>query len=350
QSFTRESAEAERFAGQVDTAFHARWRQHRLEVAYLALVALVLAAGTACIVWIGSRHVADGRLSVGTLLVFVAYLVQLYEPLNQLSHVGSTVSQARAGAGRVLELLDSEPGVPAFLEGSVTAPVPSGPLDLEFDDVSFAHVPGSPVLRDLRFHLLAGEAAALVGSSGAGKSTLLHLIPRLLEPDAGIIRIGGVDARRLSLDDLRRHVALVPQESRLLPGTVADNIAIGRDGATREAIESAARAAHADRFIRRLPKGYDTVVGEGAARLSLGEQQRIGIARAFLKDAPILLLDEPTSALDEASERAVLEGLHALMRGRTVLLVTHRSSAWRGMPRVLRLEGGRLIEETPGAS
>jgi len=352
QSFTREAAEAERFAAQVHTAFRARWRQHRLDVAYLALVALVLAAGTASIVWIGSRHVADGRISVGTLLVFVAYLFQLYEPLNQLSHVGSSVSQARAGTTRVLELLDSEPGAPASGEGSAPTPppMPSGPLDLEFDGVSFAHVPGSPILRDIRFRLRPGEAAALVGASGSGKSTLLHLIPRFLEPDAGIIRIGGADARTLSLADLRRHVALVLQESRLLPGTVADNIAIGRAGASREAIESAARAANADGFIRRLPKGYDTVVGEGAARLSLGEQQRIGIARAFLKDAPILLLDEPTSALDEGSEAAVLDGLHALMRGRTVLLVTHRPSAWRGMPRLLRLEGGRLIEETRGAS
>ncbi|MBN8247055.1 MAG: ABC transporter ATP-binding protein [Verrucomicrobia bacterium] len=282
---------------------------------------------------------------MGTLLVFVAYLFQLYEPLNQLSHVGSTVSQARAGADRVLDLLASDPGTPESRDNRPPAALPSGPLALEFDRVCFAHMPGTPVLTDLSFRLEAGEAAALVGPSGAGKSTLLHLIPRFLDPDSGSIRVGGLEVRDLSRVDLRRHVALVLQESRLLPGTVAENIAIGREGASREAIESAARAAHADGFIRRLPQGYDTRVGEGAARLSLGEQQRIGIARAFLKDAPILLLDEPTSALDEASEAAVLEGLHALMRGRTVLLVTHRPSVWRGMPRILRLEGGCLAEE-----
>jgi len=345
QSFTRESVEAAQFGSRVAAALASRWRQHRLEVAYLALVALVLAAGTASIVWIGARQVNAGRLSVGTLLVFVAYLFQLYEPLSQLSHVGSTVSQARAGAGRVLELLDSDPGAPLRSGTTTDAALPTGPLALEFDGVSFAHVPGIPVLRDIRFRLEAGEAAALVGPSGAGKSTLLHLIPRFFDPEAGVIRLGGVDLRALSTNDLRRHVGLVLQESRLLPGTVADNIAIGRAGATRPEIEAAAHAAHADEFIRRLPRGYDTPVGEGAARLSLGEQQRIGIARAFLKDAPVLLLDEPTSALDEASEAAVLQGLRALMRGRTVLLVTHRPAVWRDMPRILRLADGRLTEE-----
>ncbi|MBX3734154.1 MAG: ABC transporter ATP-binding protein [Verrucomicrobiae bacterium] len=343
QGFTREAFETSRFAERVEGAFQNRWRQHRLEVAYLALVALVLATGTGAIVWAGSGRVEAGRLTVGELLVFVAYLFQLYEPLSQLSHVGSTVSQARAGTVRVLELLESNPGAPRAADGAFgPAALPDTAPAIEFEHVSFAHVPGQPVLHDLVCRIEPGEVIVLTGPSGSGKSTLLHLLPRFFDPDSGRIRLNGQDLIAYPVEGLRRRITMVLQESRLLPGTLAENIALGRDGASREAVEAAARAADADGFIRRLPLGYDTVVGEGAARLSVGEQQRIGLARAFLKDAPVLLLDEPTSALDEASEAAVLDGLAMLVRGRTVLLVTHRPAAFRLGHRILHLHDGQL--------
>lgn len=342
QSFTREDAERTRFDAQVGTAFGERWRQHRVEVIYLALVALVLTLGTAAIVWIGGTQVAEGRLTIGELIVFVSYLVQLYEPLNQLSHVGSTVSQARAGAGRVLELLDAQDDPPVL--PTMDVPPPTGPLGVEFTGVTFAYAGGQPVLRDLSLSVAPGESVAITGASGAGKSTLLHLIPRFFDPDAGTIRVGGLDTRQYPVKALRQRIAFVLQESLLVPGTIADNIRLGRADATDDELQAAARAANADAFIRALPQGYDTRIGDGAARLSVGEKQRLNLARAFLKDAPILLLDEPTSALDAASEEAVLSGLRALMHNRTVIMVAHRQSTLRAVDRIVVLEGGKVAE------
>lgn len=347
QGYTQEPQETARFGTAVQTALRARWNQHRHEVLYLALVAVVLAAGTGAIAWVGGLQVVSGRLTTGGLIVFIAYLVQLYEPLNQLSHVGSTVSQARAGAERVLDLLEPEGPAGRSAAATESAAVPSGPLGIEFDRVSFGYRDGQRVLRDVSFRVEPGEVVALVGPSGAGKSTLLQLLPRFFEPDAGTIRLGGRDLRELGVRDLRRHIGFVLQESLLLPGTIAENIGLGREGATRAEIESAARAANADGFIRNLPDGYDTRVGDGAARLSVGEKQRVSIARAFLKDAPVLLLDEPTSALDAASEEAVLSAIHALMRDRTVILVAHRPESLRGVHRVLRLEHGSVVTGSP---
>ena len=257
QSFTREDAERRRFDTQVARAFADRWRQHLLEVAYLALVALVLALGTAAIAWAGGGQVAAGRLTVGELIVFVSYLVQLYEPLNQLSHVGSTVSQARAGAGRVLELLDAEDPEPASPASERTGP-PTGPLGVEFVGVSFAYARGQPVLRTLSFSVAPGETIAVIGPNGAGKSTLLQMIPRFFEPDTGRVLIGGREARDYPLRELRQRIAFVFQESLLMPGTIAENIGLGREGATQADIEAAARSANADEFIRRLTHGYET--------------------------------------------------------------------------------------------
>lgn len=345
QSFTREEAESARFGTQAETALEDRWRQHRVEVIYLAAVAVVLALGTAAIAWAGGTQVALGRLTVGELIVFVSYLVQLYEPLNQLSHVGSTVSQARAGAARVLELLEAPEAVPTLSAPQET--LPATPLGIEFNRVTFAYVGGQPVLRDVSFSVAPGESVAVIGASGAGKSTLLQLIPRFFDPDTGTIRVGGLEARKYPIKELRQRIAFVLQESLLVPGTVADNIRLGREQATLDEIEAAAQAANADSFIRALPLGYETRIGDGAARLSVGEKQRLNLARAFLKDAPILLLDEPTSALDAASEEAVLSGLRALMRNRTVILVAHRPNTLRSVDRVLILEGGRVVESGP---
>lgn len=346
QSFTREPDEARRFRGQSEAAFTARWAQHRQEVVYLAVVAGVFALGTAAIVAVGSRQVLAGALSVGQLLVFIGYLTQLYEPLNQLSHVGATVTNARAGIQRVLSLLGETPVV---ADGKKTIPAKApgageGGARVEFDEVSFGYEADRPVLADVSFTVGPGEAVAIIGPSGAGKTTLLQLVPRFLDPEAGVVRVNGVDLRECRVRSLRELVALVPQEPLLLPATVGENIAYGRAGAMREEIEAAARAANAHEFIARLPKGYDTVVGDGAARLSVGEKQRLNLARAFLKDAPILLLDEPTSALDAESEALVVAGLRRLMRGRTTLMVAHRLATIREVGRVVVLDAGRVLE------
>jgi ATP-binding cassette subfamily B protein/subfamily B ATP-binding cassette protein MsbA len=362
QSFTREPTEGIGFGKQAQTAYQARWRQHRLEVSYLAIVAVVLALGTAGIVGFGAKQVSSGSLSVGELLVFLAYMAQLYEPLNQLSHVGATVSQAKAGARRVMELIGDKEALPAEGDGTPTTPsgmlanspgtaraVSNGPerkrsLGIQFDRVTFGYDQSHPVLRSVSFEVNPGETVAIIGPSGAGKTTLLQLIPRLLEPDSGGVRIGGEKIRDMSLQALRRQVTLVLQEPLLLPTSIAENIGYGRDGATRAEIEAAAHAAHADDFIRRLPTGYDTVVGDGAARLSVGEKQRLNLARAFLKDAPVLLLDEPTSALDADSEAAVLAGLRGVASGRTVLMVAHRLATLREASRIVVLDRGEVVE------
>lgn len=342
QSFTRESTERTRFDQHVDASFQARWSQHRLEVVYLAVVAIVLALGTSAIVGFGVGRVEQGSLTVGELLVFLAYLTQLYEPLNQLSHLGATVSNARAGAIRVLELLDDVPSSGAE-EGRELISGP-GPWGLELVGVGFGYTSERRVFQDLNLSVAPGEVVALIGPSGSGKTTLLQLIPRLLEPDQGEVRVGGRPVRTLRREDLRKNISLVLQEPLLLPTTVAENIGYGREGATQGEIEAAARAANADGFIRQLPAGYHTVVGEGAARLSVGEKQRINLARAFLKDAPVLLLDEPTSALDSESEQAVMDGLRSLLKGRTVLMVAHRFATLREVNRIAVLNEGQIQE------
>jgi ATP-binding cassette subfamily B protein/subfamily B ATP-binding cassette protein MsbA len=342
QAFTRESTLTAAFDQQAAEAFQARRHQHRSEVVYLAAVAAILAAGTAGIVALGSGEVAAGRLTLGQLLVFLAYLAQLYEPLNQLSHLGGTISTAQASAQRVLEWLDT-PDHSA--NGTTPTPSPAHGVDLEFSGVGFAYDPDRPVLRGLHLSLKPGEIVAIVGASGSGKTTLLQLIPRFLEPDSGHIRWCGLDLKCLDRQSLRQQVSWVLQEPLLLPTTVAENIGFGREAATRADIEAAAQAAQAHEFIQRLPQGYDTRVGDGAARLSVGEKQRIHLARAFLKNAPVLLLDEPTSALDGESELAVMAAVQRLTHGRTTLMVAHRPETLHIAHRIVRLEGGALIEE-----
>ncbi|HTH48313.1 MAG TPA: ABC transporter ATP-binding protein [Candidatus Limnocylindria bacterium] len=340
QSFTREPKEAEHFERQAQTSFTARWGQHRAEVLYLTTVSAVFALGTAAILWVGARQVLAGTLSVGELLVFLAYLTQLYEPLNQLSHVGSTVTNARAGTHRVLELL----GENAAVKGGQRTVVRGADNGLEFDRVGFAYTPERPVLHEVSFRVGPGEAVALIGPSGAGKTTLLQFIPRFLDPDSGTVRLGGADLRDFSVHSLRENVALVLQEPLLLPASIAENIGYGKPDATRAQIEAAARSANAHIYIEKLPQGYDTIVGDGAARLSVGEKQRLNLARAFLKDAPILLLDEPTSALDAESEALVLTSLRELMRGRTTVMVAHRLGTLRTVNRIIALHDGRVAE------
>jgi ATP-binding cassette subfamily B protein len=380
QSYTREQIEEETFLKQTAVAQTKRLSQHGWELLYWLGISMVFGAGTAAIVWLGSRQVMEGKLTVGELLIFVAYLAQLYEPLNQLSHVGATVSTAGAGTQRVFEILDScedvkespnarplvwprpaeqalgnssspGDGSPARSAGrphkeslaSVQAPKPvllEGNLGIE--SVSFSYEANKPVLQDVSFAVKAGESLAIIGPSGSGKTTLLNLVPRFFDVTKGLVTLEGVDVRELRLKDLRASIALVLQEPVLVPGTVAENIAFARPNASSEEIEAAARAANAHDFVTKLPQAYGTQIGEGAAMLSLGERQRLNLARAFLKNAPILLLDEPTSALDDENEQLVMASVTRLMRGRTTLIVAHRLTTIMKVDRVLVLQDGKI--------
>jgi ATP-binding cassette, subfamily B, bacterial len=347
QSYTREEFERGRFHAAAVEAQNRRLSQHGCELGYGFFVAAIFAVGIAVTTRLGAGQAAIGLLTVGQLFVFLSYLAQLYEPLNQLSHVGTTLAGAMAGARRVFDILDNAGEIK---EEPDAVAVDSAPLKitgrevLAFRAVSFAYAPGRDALSEITFTLKSGESAAIIGPSGAGKTTLLHLILRFFDPTRGQIELNGADLRRLRLKDLRASISLVLQEPIILPATVAENIAYGKPGATLEEIQAAARAANAGQFIDKLPEKYQTPIGEGAARLSAGERQRINLARAFLKDAPILLLDEPTSALDGESETLVAESLAALVRGRTTLVVAHRPGTIAGLDRVLVLEEGRLTQ------
>ncbi len=353
QAYGQEEREAVSFSGRVSAAFHARLTQHRYELQYLVLIGLGFGLGLSLILWAGSIQVAQGALSVGGLLVFLAYANQLFEPLNQLSYVGASLSDARAGMARVFELLDASddasqdsPTARSIEVIQLTStPRPSmndsrpemsvagmrsghalttGPGRIQFEEVGFCYREGVPVLNRFTATLEPAKTVALIGPSGAGKTTLLHLIYRFLDPLSGRILVDGVDVRDFRLRDWRRLLAYVPQETILFPGTIRENIAYGRIEAAQAEVETAARAAFAESFINRLPQGYDTLLGDGGVRLSTGEMQRINLARAYLKNAPIVLLDEPTSALDQESEHMVIQSLGQHAAGRTVVFVTHR--------------------------
>jgi len=364
QSYGREEHEATTFNSRTATAMEKRLTQHGWELGYWLVVSVTFAVGTAGIIWLGGHQVLAGKLTVGQLLIFLAYLIQFYEPLNQLSHVGATVTNSIAATQRVFEILDTpedvrespkarpvtgpqEPVTGALPKGS--APAESHVLRvtgrIELDHVTFGYKKGQAILEDISFRVVAGQSVAIIGPSGVGKSTLLNLLPRFFDPTEGVVRLEGVDLRELRLRDLRAQMAVVLQEPILLPVSIAENIAYGKPRASRRQIEAAARAANAEEFITRLPNGYMTIVGEGGTRLSVGERQRLNLARAFLKDAPILLLDEPTSALDVESEEAVVRSLHELMKGRTTLIVAHRLSTISNVDKILVLRDGRLIEE-----
>jgi ATP-binding cassette subfamily B protein/subfamily B ATP-binding cassette protein MsbA len=375
QSHAREQHERERFMTQTEAARQQKMAQQGLEVFYWGSISVILSACTLGVTWVGAQQVLAANLTVGELLVFLAYVAQLFDPLHQLSQVGSTLSSASASTRRVFEILDTPEevkdraearpvcpgrdldgpaGLPTSADnmfaavGGAPAGSPSPPLpvygNVTYDDVCFAYEPSRPVLRGISFKLLAGTSAAIIGPSGSGKTTLLNLLSRFFDPVSGAVLLEGVDLRDLRLEDLRAQIALVLQEPIILPTTVAENISYGKPQATMEEIEAAAHAAGAAQLIEKLPQHYRTLIGDGGARLSVGEKQRINLARAFLKDAPILLMDEPTSALDVESEAQVVASLFALMRGRTTLMVAHRLSTIRRVDKILVVDNGRLTE------
>jgi ATP-binding cassette subfamily B protein len=341
QAFTREDTEQQRFQDLASAAIRAHQRGAFVGAAYGLGSGLVTTIGTALIMWAAAMRVLDGRLTVGTALVFLAYLTTLQWQFSAFANMFTALQTAGAGVDRVMAVLDSDESVP---ESPDAPPLPPLRGEVAFEHVEFAYSADRPVLRDVNFTVQPGDTVAVVGLTGAGKSSLMGLIPRFADPTAGRVLVDGHDVRHVSLASLRDQIAVVLQEPFLFPVSVADNIAIGRPGSTREAIETAARAANAHDFISALPQGYDTVLGERGGTLSGGERQRVAIARALLKNAPILILDEPTSALDADTEHAVVEALERLMRGRTTFIVAHRLSTIRRANAILVLEQGQVVE------
>jgi ATP-binding cassette subfamily B protein/subfamily B ATP-binding cassette protein MsbA len=303
------------------------------------VVSAVSAGGLGGVTYVGASHALSGQISTGELLVFLAYLQMLYTPLQTLSYSSWSVGWAVAGAQRVFEILDTPEDIQE-MAGAV--PMKRARGAIEFRDVGFAYALDRPVFAHLSFAVNPGETVAIVGTSGVGKSSLLSLILRFYDPTAGAILLDGIDIRTLKLQSLREQISIVLQDPILLGSTIQENIAYGQLTASFEAIVSAAKAAGAHEFIRRFPDGYRSEVGERGVRLSVGQRQRIAIARAFLKDAPILILDEPTSALDLRAEATVVDSLERLMHGRTTFVVTHRLSLARQASKVIALNPGSL--------
>jgi ATP-binding cassette subfamily B protein len=305
-------------------------------------VNVIVAAGTGLVLWYGAGLVLRGTLTSGALVVFLTYLSKLFDPLRDLSKMGDTVSKATVGLERIRAMLATTRGV---IERPGARPAPPFRGLIEFDRVTFGYDPRHPVLRELSLRIEPGCTAAIVGSSGGGKSTLVSLIPRFYEPSAGVVRIDGQDVRELTLPTLRRQVGFVLQETVLFRAPVWQNIAYGRPEATREEIVQAAQLADAHEFISQMPDGYDTLVGERGVTLSGGERQRLGIARALLMNAPILILDEPTSALDLVSERLVLKALARLRAGRTAIVIAHRLGTIQQADVICVLHDGAIVEQ-----
>jgi ATP-binding cassette subfamily B protein len=350
QSFLAEQFTARRYREAAFGAYEAA-RTMTQARAFVTAAALFLAFGSVVVVlWLGAQEVVARKMTGGTLSQFVLFAVFGAGALGQLSEVWNEVSQAVGAAGRIGEIMAVEPRIVAPAQPVRLAKPVHG--ELAFDDVCFAY-PGrhdDSVLRDVSFRVAPGETVAIVGPSGAGKSTLFQLALRFYDPGSGSVILDGVDISKLDPADLRAEIALVPQDAFIFGATVADNIAYGAPGATREAVVAAAKQAAADGFISAMPQGYDTPLGERGVTLSGGERQRIAIARAILKNAPVLLLDEATSALDAESETLVQGALETLMKGRSTLVIAHRLATIVNADRILVVEAGRVVEEGSHAS
>ncbi len=340
KAFGAEQKEQERFVRTSADSMRARVRLAFAEGTYGLLVNVTSAVGAAIVLFVGVLNVQSGRLTLGDLLVVIAYLAQLYEPMTSISNQASSLQLSLASAERSFDLLNEAPDVP---ERANARRLDRAAGAIEFTDVSFAYDGENPVLQDLSFRLEPGTRLGLEGQTGAGKTTLASLLMRFYDPDAGRILLDGVDLRDYRVADLRKQFSMVLQEPVLFSTSIAENIAYGRTKASYDDIVEAAQAAHAHGFIVELPDGYHTLVGERGMRLSGGERQRIALARAFLKDAPILILDEPTSSVDVGTEAVIIEAMERLMVGRTTIMIAHRLSTLEACDARIEIEHGRIV-------
>src|SRR5213083_3023934 len=344
-AFGREEFEVRQFQQQARQSLQANLRLTLTNVNSALVISTLMVVGTAAMYYIGTLHVLAGTLTLGSLLVFSAYLLMLYQPLESLTYTAWAMEGATAGAKRCFEVLDRQDDV---LDSPGAIAISSAEGAIAFKGVNFGYAQDRHVLRNLDLDIDPNQIVGLVGGTGAGKSTLMSLVPRFYDASTGFVMLDDRDVREITKKSLRAQIAIVLQDTLLFSTTVRENIAYGRPDATEEEIIEAARRAQADEFIRQMPDGYASPVGERGGHLSVGQRQRIGIARAFLKNAPILLLDEPTSALDPVTEAAIMETIQELMRGRTTLIATHRLATIHGLDQIIVLEHGRVVEKGRG--
>lgn len=341
KSFCQEEREKERFSSENKALFRTLMKRYRIRALSSPMMETLGGMGAAAAIYVGGSRVLGAQMTPGEFFSFIAALGMLYEPIKRINKLNLVIQEGIAAAERIFQILDEKPEVKEA-EGARFLPPIS--RSIEFKDVSFSYE-DEPILKGINLEIKKGEVIAIVGESGGGKTTLAHLIPRFFDPTEGAVMIDGIDLREVTLKSLRSQVAMVTQNTVLFNDTVRNNIAYGRPTASMEEIVAAAKAAHAHGFIEGLPQGYETIIGEGGVKLSGGQRQRLCIARALLKDAPILILDEATSSLDSESEEEVQRALDTLMRGRTVILIAHRLSTVRNADRILVLKGGRIVEE-----
>ena len=344
-AFGREDFEVRQFQQQAQQSLQANLKLTLTNVNSALVISTLMVIGTAAMYYVGTLHVLAGILSLGSLLVFSAYLLMLYQPLESLTYTTWAMEGATAGAKRCFEVLDRQDDVrdaPSAMDISSV----KGAID--FRCVNFGYAENRVVLRNVNLRIEPNQIVGLAGGTGAGKSTLLSLVPRFYDPTSGAVMLDGRDVRDITKKSLRAQIAIVLQDTLLFSTTIRENIAYGRPEASDEDIVEAARRAQADEFIVQMPQGYDSLVGERGGHLSVGQRQRIGIARAFLKNAPILLLDEPTSALDPATEAAIMETIKELMRSRTTLIATHRLATIHNLDQIIVLDHGHIIEQGHG--
>ena len=342
KAFGREDSEQERFVRRAEKTKQARIKLGFAEGAFGLLINMATATGTAAVLFIGMRNVQSGVLTLGELLVVLAYVAQLYAPLRNISRQTASLQSSLASAERAFELMDE---VPDVMDSPIAQPLERASGEIEFRDVSFAY-PSSPeegVLRNVSFRIAPGTRLGIAGRTGVGKTTLASLVTRFYDPSAGQILLDGLDIKDYRLADLRNQFAIVLQDPVLFSTTIAENISYARPSATQKELEDAARAANVHDFIDGLPEGYQTLVGERGMKLSGGERQRIALARAFLKDAPILILDEPTSSVDMETEAGIMEAMERLMSGRTTLMIAHRLSTLDICDARIDIEHGRIV-------
>jgi len=327
----------EESAQSVQIALRARSLKARLS----PLVGLIVAAGTALVLWFGGKLVLAGSLSAGSLIVFIWYLGKMYKPMQDFAKMTDTYSKAAVGYERIKEIFDTKPQVRDLPSAR---PAPRFKGDIEFDHVYFSYAPGQPVLRDISFKIAPGQMTALVGPTGAGKTTIASMIGRFYDPDSGSVKIDGRNVRDFLQKSLRDQMSFVLQESILFRATIWQNIAYGKPEATRAEVYRAAKLANAEEFIGQMPEDYDTVIGERGVTLSGGQRQRIAIARAIIRNTPILIMDEPSSGLDAVSEKLVFEALGRLMEGKTTIVIAHRLSTVRRANAIFLVKSGRIVE------